>query len=134
VQTIFESRPSGAVRTSQTPLLGSADASPSVAPLPPAHEPERKLLGAILQDAIECWQALAPHPIAIYLENARTPMGKRQRNYREAHFWFFGDYDNAPYFSFTTVCDGLGLDPEFIRRCLLEWKRNELQRLGMVSY
>jgi hypothetical protein len=91
--------------------------------------PERKLLEAILTDAIECWQLLALHPIASRFENVRSPIGKRQRNYRDAHFWFFGDYDNAPYFSFTKICDCLGLDPDFIRRRLLEWRRKELQRL-----
>jgi hypothetical protein len=84
-------------------------------------EPERKLLEAILQDAIECWQACAV--IArVWRVSGYSSMGKRQREYFEADRWFFGEYDNAPLFSFQQICDCLGLDPDFIRRRLLEWR------------
>ena len=88
------------------------------------NEPERKLLEAILQDAIECWQrcALVAHNWRLSIHN---PMGRRQRDYREADFWLFGDYDNEPYFSFAKICDCLGLVPDDIRRRLLEWKQKK---------
>lgn len=82
--------------------------------------PERKLLEAILTDAIECWQECAV--VATTWQVSGYSMGKRQRAYRDADFWIFGDYDNAPYWSFTEICGCLGLDPEFIRRRLLEWR------------
>jgi hypothetical protein len=107
--TIFESRASRAVRT-------SADA-------PPSGEPERKLLEAILQDAIECWQRCALIADKWAVSPSFTCFGQRQREYIDADPWLFGEYDNYPLFSFTKICDCLGIDPEFIRRRLLEWKR-----------
>jgi hypothetical protein len=81
-------------------------------------EGERKMLLEILVDAIECWQGVAVGGIVSdgYFE------GVRQRLYREAEFWIFGNYGNPPHFSFTQACEWLGLDPDFIRRGLLEWK------------
>jgi hypothetical protein len=77
---------------------------------------ERRLLEGVLRDAIECWQACAAIPTAAWAGQ------RRHRLHREADFWIFGEYENAPFFSFTKICDCLGLDPNFIRRRLLEWK------------
>jgi hypothetical protein len=91
------------------------------------NEPERKLLEAVLEDAIQCWQAcavIAP----VWRVSGYSSMGKRQREYFEADRWFFGEYDNAPLFSFQQICDCLGLDPDFIRRRLLEWRESQTRR------
>ncbi len=82
-------------------------------------EAERQLLQEILMDAIECWQAALP----FHSMGDEYATGLRERLHREANFWIFGEYRNAPFFSFTQVCECLGLDPEFVRRRLLEWKR-----------
>jgi hypothetical protein len=87
-------------------------------------EAERQMLREVLIDAIQCWQSVAP--IAGLKENYVTSL--RERLYREAHFWIFGDYDNTPFFSFTRVCDCLGLNPDFIRRRLLEWRQRAAGR------
>ena len=104
-----------------TSVLGSADAPPS--------EAERKLMKAILQDAIECWQACAVTALTWRFEgfDHQTVAGKRQRLFFEADFWFFHHYDNAPYFSFEMVCEYLGIEPEFIRRGLREWLESQIK-------
>jgi hypothetical protein len=91
-------------------------------------EPERKLLEAVLEDAIQCWQACAV-VARVWRVSGYSSMGKRQREYFEADFWFFGEYDNAPLFSFQKICDCLGLDPDFIRRRLREWRASQTQIL-----
>ena len=95
-------------------------------------EPERKLLGAILQDAIECWQACAV-VAPVWRVSGYSQLGKRQKNYYEADFWFFEEYDNAPYFSFQKICDHLGLEPDFIRRRLLDWRGTRLNEQNSLS-
>jgi hypothetical protein len=82
-------------------------------------EGEKRMMQEVLIDAIECWQSVAA--IGLIDENCVT--STRERLYREAHFWIFGDYNNTPFFSFTQICDGLGLNPDFIRRRLVEWRR-----------
>ena len=89
---------------------------------------ERNLLQEMLIDTIECWQVGAAYAARwdrLSRRSFYTPVGRRYHLYREADFWIFGEYDNAPFFSFTKVCDHLGVDPDFIRRRLLEWRRKE---------
>ncbi|HJU11865.1 MAG TPA: hypothetical protein VJ728_13365 [Candidatus Binataceae bacterium] len=77
------------------------------------------MLEQVLVDAIECWRAIS----LIDIGDEDCIASSRERLYREANFWIFGNYRNAPFFSFTQICDCLGLDPDFIRRRLLEWRR-----------
>ena len=81
-------------------------------------EAERRMLRQILLDAIECWQSASAS--GVLAGNYVT--SSRERLYREANFWIFGEYDNVPFFSFTQTCDCLGLNPDFIRRRLVEWR------------
>jgi hypothetical protein len=81
-------------------------------------EAERRMLLEVLADAIECWQFASTSGVT-----DGTYITMRERLYREADFWIFGEYDNSPFFSFTQVCHCLELDPDFIRRRLLEWRR-----------
>jgi hypothetical protein len=97
-----------------------------------AHrEGEKKLLQEILIDAIACWRSFAADGIM----DEQYVTGSRERLYREANFWIFGDYNNAPFFSFTQICDCLGLDPNFIRRLLIAWRREHAGRssVGLPS-
>jgi hypothetical protein len=82
-------------------------------------EGERRMLRQILVDAIECWQSVS----TIGAMDRNSVPGLRERLYREADFWIFGEYDNGPFFSFAETCDCLGLNPDFIRRRLLERRR-----------
>jgi hypothetical protein len=87
-------------------------------------EAERRMLQEILADAIACWQSVS----AIGVIDGNYVTSLRERLYREANFWIFGEYDNAPLFSFAQICDCLGLNPDFIRRRLLEWRRKSAGR------
>lgn len=90
-------------------------------------EGERQMLKEVLLDAIECWQSVSP----LRAMDQRY-VTSRDRLYREAHRWIFGDYCNPPFFSFTQVCDSLGLNPDFVRRRLLEWRNRPSLRSNCV--
>jgi hypothetical protein len=79
---------------------------------------ERRMLQAMLLDAINCWQrrANAGFRYGGYV------VGSRERLYREAEFWIFGDYDNAPSFSFACVCECLDINPDYLRSRLIQWR------------
>jgi hypothetical protein len=82
---------------------------------------ERRLMGAILEDAVDCFQK--------YL----WAKDNRSRNLRlEAESWFLSDDDSWP-FSFINVCHALDLEPDFIRRGLMQWKEQQLARRAMVA-
>jgi hypothetical protein len=77
---------------------------------------ERRLMAAILEDAIDCFQK--------YL----WAKDNRSRTLRqEAESWFLADDDSWP-FSFTNVCYALDLEPDFLRRGLVSWKERQLTR------
>jgi len=69
-------------------------------------EPEKKLMLAILEDAVACFQK--------YLF-ARDSKGKVQ--FRDTEDWVF-QRDDSGVFSFDIVCETLGLDPNYLRRGL----------------
>ena len=78
-------------------------------------EPEKRLMLAILDDAIHCYQ-----------DNMFSPSGKNKRRFDEAEEWIViahGDW----IFCFDNVCASLGFNPEYIRRGLLRWKENNRQ-------
>lgn len=87
-------------------------------------EGERRMLQVMLIDAIECWQSVPE----VEIMGEHYVASLRERLYREAHFWIFGRYNNAPFFSFTQTCDCLGVNPDFIRRRLLEWRQKSVGR------
>jgi hypothetical protein len=68
--------------------------------------PEQRLIFAILEDGIMCFQKYAL---------ARSSTGKRL--FGEAENWILGD-DADSLFSFENVCSGLGLDPDYLREGL----------------
>lgn len=69
--------------------------------------PEQELMLAVLCDAIEC-----------ILKYCNEPLPVRARLYEEAQEWVFAQDDKAP-FSFLNVCEGLNLNPGYVRRGLL---------------
>lgn len=86
----------------------------------PALTPERRLLAAILRDAIDCYM--------------RYCFGKSRREKRmqqETEEWFFGDDEGV--FSFENVCEILKLSPGYIRRGLLRYKQRPSQNGGSRS-
>src|SRR5512145_2451648 len=74
----------------------------------PAETPERRLVAAVLRDAIDC-----------YLRDCFTKNRHKKRSFREAEEWFFKG-DNYGVFSLDNICGILNIDPGYIRRSLLE--------------
>ncbi len=72
--------------------------------------PERRLMAAVLFDAV--------------LQLAR----RGSRGAAEATRWIRERDDEDTPFSFTTVCDALGLDVEYLARGLLGWSAERCQR------
>ncbi|MGH7929710.1 MAG: hypothetical protein ACREQV_18160 [Candidatus Binatia bacterium] len=85
-------------------------------------EPEKKLMLAILEDAVNCFQ-----------ENVLAESGKGNKLFDEAQEWFLegrGDW----IFSFRNVCELLALNPEYLRGGLMRWKENKLaQRTPRIA-
>jgi hypothetical protein len=67
--------------------------------------PEAGLMYAVLEDAFVCFQ-----------KRFETNIRSIQQA-REAEEWFFSD-DSHGLFSFVSICDALGLEPEFMRKRL----------------
>ncbi len=73
-------------------------------------EGERRLMLAILEDAVACFQKYA---------GATRPRSRRL--FQEAEEWFM-DEDNSWVFSFESICSVLDIDAEYFRRNLKKWK------------
>jgi hypothetical protein len=76
--------------------------------------PVKKLMMAILEDALRCFQ-----------NNADAKSGARKRLFNEAEQWLCGEGGTGP-FAFETVCETLGIEPQFLRSGLREWRSQQL--------
>jgi hypothetical protein len=76
--------------------------------------PVKRLMMAVLEDALRCFQ-----------NNATAKGGARQRLFDEAHEWLCGENCDGP-FSFETVCETLGIVPQYLRNGLLQWRQEQL--------
>jgi len=77
-------------------------------------EPEKALLLAVLEDAINCFQ-----------DNVLAESGKAKKRFDEAEEWVL-DEGGDWIFSFRNVCEHLGFSPDYVRRGLLRWKEKKL--------
>ena len=77
-------------------------------------EPEKKLLLAILEDGIACYQK--------YLFAHDT---KGKAIFHEAEEWV-EEANGEGVFAFDSVCESLGLSPDYLRRGMTEWKNAAL--------
>jgi hypothetical protein len=73
-------------------------------------DPEKRLMLAILEDGIFC-----------YLDNLHATGSKKRRLFEDAAAWIV-ESDGDWVFSFESVCDALGLKPQYVRQGLLRWK------------
>lgn len=71
---------------------------------------EYRLLVAVLQDAVIDW---------FRYRGASHPRGRRL--FEEVSSWF-ATTDQVSLFSFENICAHLGIDPNYLRRGLLEWQ------------
>lgn len=81
-----------------------------------ALEPEKKLVLAVLEDAVKCYQ-----------DNAGTAHSKGKKLFDDTEQWIFETASDW-LFSFENVCTLLGLDPEYLRAGLMRWKLTKLTR------
>jgi hypothetical protein len=81
----------------------------------PALTPERRLLAAILRDAIDS-----------YMRYCSAKSRREKKMLQETEEWFFGS-DEEGVFSFENVCEILKLSPGYIRRGLLHYKQGQSQ-------
>jgi hypothetical protein len=79
-------------------------------------EGERRLMLAVLEDAVSCFQKHA---------GATRPRGRRL--FQEAEDWFFAEETNWP-FSFESICIVLGINAGYFRRGLQCWKEQLLRQ------
>jgi len=79
------------------------------------REREEALMLAVLADAIECFQKY------VFADHER---GKR--SFQEAEDWIL-EKNNDWLFSFCSICEALGLDPDYLRQGLLRWKEAKLE-------
>jgi len=74
-------------------------------------DPEKRLMLAILQDAVAC-----------YRRNSGMQLGKRRQLFLEVENWIKDQDNDDALFSFTNVCETLGIDPDYLSRGLCrEW-------------
>jgi hypothetical protein len=83
-----------------------------------ALEPMKRLMTAILVDAIGC-----------YRRNLKAVTAGKRREFREAKSWLFEDRSDGP-FSFDTVCYVLETDPHLLRRSLIQFEYTRVARVG----
>ena len=79
-------------------------------------EGERRLMLAVLEDAVSCFQKYA---------GATRPRSRRL--FQEAEEWFFEE-DSNWVFSFESVCTVLGIHPDYFRKSLRRWKERQLSQ------
>lgn len=79
-------------------------------------EPEKKLMLAVLDDAITCFR-----------NNVFARDKKKRVLFMEAEQWILEE--GAGYFlSFDNICDAFDIDPRYLRHGLMSWKREQMAR------
>jgi hypothetical protein len=82
-----------------------------------AIRPIKRLMLAALEDGLHCFQAYA-----------RATHGVRRQIFVETEAWLSDRKADGP-FAFETICYTLGIDPNFLRSGLRQWRLQ--QRIGL---
>jgi len=85
-------------------------------------EPEKRLMLAILEDAINCYQ-----------DNLLAKRGREGRLFTEAEEWIL-EKGSDWIFSFKNICETLGFNPEYVRQGLLQWKEKKTAKYASIKY
>jgi len=72
---------------------------------------EQRLMLALLTDALN-----------VYQKGALSRLTRPRRLYVDAERWILAESADCNALSFTTVCDALGINPELLRRRIIDWK------------
>jgi hypothetical protein len=86
------------------------------------REPEKKLMLAVLEDALWCFQ------------NGLFSRDNKKKRFLagEAEEWIMEEYGDW-LFSFNEICELLGLEPRYLRKRLVRWKQETLRRRGRME-
>jgi hypothetical protein len=76
-------------------------------------DPEQRLMLAVLEDAVSCFQK---YPLA---KDTR-----RKKLFHEAEDWIL-EQNSDWLFSFESICEVSGLNPQYIRQGLMRWREKE---------
>jgi hypothetical protein len=74
---------------------------------------EQRLMLALLTDALN-----------VYQKGALSRLSRPRRLYVDAERWIVADRADTNAFSFETVCDALGINPDLLRRRIIDWKHS----------
>ena len=85
-------------------------------------EPERRLMLAILEDAINCYQ-----------DNLLAQRSRARRLFTEAEEWIL-EKGSDWIFSFKNICETLGFNPQYVRQGLLRWKEKKTTKYPGFKY
>lgn len=85
----------------------------------PYREPERRLMVAILEDAVSCLST-----------DLRGCNFRQRKQYEEAKEWVTTDEESEWIFSFRNICEVLGMDPDYLRRGLIRQTSSSGTRLS----
>jgi hypothetical protein len=107
-------REAGAARSVSVPDIITAEQYYDARRGDVAPEPLRRLMFALLKDALSCLQ-----------NNAHAKSGSRRRLFVEVKHWVDWEGGHGP-FSFDTVCETLGIEPQFLRQGLKRWRKQQL--------
>jgi len=99
------------------PTFAAADIVPESFPTVAAAlwQPERRLMLAVLEDAIDT-----------YVKHVTSPRGIGRARYNEVANWFRSEDSEWP-FSFVSICETLGLEPPVVRRMLVRRARSQVR-------
>jgi hypothetical protein len=86
------------------------------------REPEKKLMLAVLEDALFCFQ------------NGLLPKDNKKKRglSHDAEEWIMEDGESL--FSFNELCELLGFNPQYLRKRLLRWKQEALRGRDVETY
>lgn len=87
-------------------LLLASQYADRVRPAAEALSPERRLMAAVLEDAVH-----------VYRTHAAAASARQRALFEEAEAWIEST-DRSWIFSFESICDHLGIDPDYLRRGL----------------
>lgn len=85
-------------------------------------EPEKRLMLAVLDNALACFQ-----------KHFSSRGGRGLRLFRETEEWIFREDSGRP-FSFSNICDVVGFDPQYVRRGLLRWRERRIAELSKIGF
>ena len=83
---------------------------------------EQRLMLALLTDALN-----------VYQKGALSRLTRPRRLYVDAERWILAERAESNTFSFTTVCDSLGINSELLRRRIIDWKHTVSRNRGNSS-